>query len=197
FITIFKKIIRSFHNKANKSKEASHIDNVTTKNEHINNVSIGYNQYRSTLISIEKDVKDKTIDDQVFRESVAKAIDSLNNKNIDKCSDSMSSLLDIIDVETKGSTYYHKMDEFSRKLQTRVAELINRLDFIFESNCKDLKEAVEFYCSDMSITKTSAPDSFLDDTSYEHIYNNDYFKISLYKSMLYIKLYEAVNNAQV
>ena len=196
-ITIFKKIIRSFHNKANKSKEASHIDNVTTKNEHISNVSIGYNQYRSTLMSIEKDVKDKTIDDQVFRESVAKAIDSLNNKNIDKCSDSMNSLLDIIDVETKGSTYYHKMDEFSRKLQTRVAELIKRLDFIFESNCKDLEEAVEFYCSDMSITKVSAPDSFLDDISYEHIYNSDYFNISLYKSILYIKLYEAVNNAQV
>lgn len=191
FLQIIKKSVRATDNKASKSIDATYAHNAPTKNELTDSVADGYYDYRNLVTQIEKKAFDHNLNNDQFRCDVQDILNNRNSDHLNQSDQDLQTLQNIMDKEKSHQGYFDQHDQLSRKLQNKVAEIIKRLHFTFEPAADDLKSAIEYYQSGASITKTLAPDAFLSDEQHAQIYQDGQFNISLYKSMLYVNLFDA------
>lgn len=81
----------------------------------------------------------------------------------------------------------------SRKLQSRVADIIKYLKFETVHESDELYVALRHYQPEKSITST-APSKFLEDHEYKAIYQKGKLDVSLYKAILFCKVANAIKS---
>ena len=93
----------------------------------------------------------------------------------------------------KDTTYYDHLEAKSVKLQNRVSEIVKHIEFAKETSAPLLMEAVKYFKEKDGNIDKNAPSKFLSVDEEDLIFDEQgKFRISLYKSLLFRHLSEAI-----
>ncbi len=119
-----------------------------------------------------------------------------NSKTEESLDELYQKLKNKLDSDKDKLPFYNALHSISRKLQNRVADIVKYLKLDINANYSELHDALAYYQSHNSITKT-APDNFLDDSEYKPVYENGIFNASLYKAIFFIKTAEGIRSGTI
>ena len=97
----------------------------------------------------------------------------------------------------KNIEYYNILETKSLKLQNKVSNIIKNLEFNSKTSEKSLIEAIEYYKTKDGNVDKNSPENFLESNEKEIIFSKEKFRISLYKTMLFIKIAVAIKSGQL
>jgi TnpA family transposase len=100
------------------------------------------------------------------------------------------------------SSYYDLLESKSRQLQNKVSEIIKVLEFDKDNSSKILLNAIDHYRSVGGNITKKAPQDFLNEEQQELLYSSDNlgnprFRVSLYKTLLFIEIAEAIKSGML
>jgi hypothetical protein len=98
----------------------------------------------------------------------------------------------------KDTEFYDILEAKSIKLQNRVSEIVKNIEFDSENSSPTLIQAIEYYRKKDGNIDKNAPIDFLNSDEENLIFDNDdKFRVSLYKSLLFFKIAEAIKGGAV
>ncbi|MBI1954504.1 MAG: DUF4158 domain-containing protein, partial [Proteobacteria bacterium] len=93
----------------------------------------------------------------------------------------------------KEADFYSILEAKSIKLQNRVSEIVKHIDFDAASSSPGLMEAIEYYKKKEGNIDKNAPVDFLGSDERDLVFDDEgKFRISLYKSLLFRKIADAI-----
>ncbi|NRA86466.1 MAG: Tn3 family transposase [Rhizobiales bacterium] len=115
--------------------------------------------------------------------------------------DSVQDLIDLTpeatDFLNEGS-YYDMLEKQSVKLQNRVSEIIQNLDFCELTSAKDILAAADHYKMKDGNINHKAPVILFDSDDQKALYNDEgKFRVSLYKILLFRKISDGLRSGQL
>jgi TnpA family transposase len=93
--------------------------------------------------------------------------------------------------------YHNILEERSLRLQNRVTPILKVLDLRYETSAQPIAEAMEYFRKNNAAIRHNAPICFLEDSEKKAVFNNDTFKPSLYKALLYTHVAAAIKSGQI
>ena len=156
----------------------------------------GMDLHKSDIKKARKILYDKTISDDQKVLLLQNIIPEKNSKTEEDLHELYQKLKEKLDSDKDKLPFYSALHTVSRKLQNRVADIIKYLKLDINPICSDLHDALVYYQSHNSITKT-APGNILDDFEYKFVYENEIFNVSLYKTILFIKTAEGIRSGTI
>lgn len=99
--------------------------------------------------------------------------------------------------ETEDDKYYEILEERSVRLQNRVSLIIKTLDFDKGSGSSSIGEAILYFKEKNGVISKNAPLCFLEPTDQATIIRGGIFRPSLYKSLFFIRVADAIKSGQL
>lgn len=99
-------------------------------------------------------------------------------------------LLQALEHETslkaeESETHYTFLEEASLKLQKRVSDIIRQVEFNHDTSDKSLMQAIYYFKDKNGNVDKHAPLEFLEEKDRKHVFEDNTFKISLYKTLFF------------
>jgi len=169
-----------------------------TRNNSIKLLSECNNKSRGVLAEIKKIINTPIFTDRTKVEKIKSLIEE-NQQEFDRLyAGQFNQLEQDIDLAIKGQDYFDLMERLSVKLQLRVSDLIKQLDFNSNNSDPKIIEAIDYYKKVDGKIDHKARTLFLDQTAINYLYDNKgNIKISLYKSLLFINVAEAIKSGKL
>ena len=199
-LEVLLKCVRKLLNQAEVTVNALNAQGLPRKNELTLSLIDGYKAqhvsieqaqhilYHQTFNPEEKVIKLRDIIPPLIKEEDAAKIDPLET--------TLTELEKVIRDENDNKHYYAVLAQLSRKLQIRVGDIVRYLMFVIEPSEAGLAEAITYYQEKRSLTK-EAPHQFLTDAEKKSIYKDDGFNISLYKAVLFVRVFNAIKQGKI
>lgn len=169
-----------------------------TRNNSIKLLSECNNKSRGVLAEIKKIINTPIFTDRTKVEKIKYLIEE-NQQEFDKLyAGQFNQLEQDIDLAIKGQDYFDLMERLSVKLQLRVSDLIKQLDFNCNNSDQKIIASINYYKKVDGKIDNKAPTLFLDQTTIDYLYDSKgNIKISLYKSLLFINIAEAIKSGKL
>ncbi len=196
FVDILLKCIQQYQNKVKALVDEINVENIPEKNRLTNKVLDGVAIQQTDINKLRKILYNDRISDDKKLSIIRQLIPKESTKTEKELHDFYDQLKRKVDDEEENTHYYSALEALSRKLQNRVSDIVKYIEFNVSKNESELDDALTYYQKNNCINK-SAPDSFLNDEEYETIYKEEKINISLYKSVLYIKISNAIKSGLI
>lgn len=102
-----------------------------------------------------------------------------------------------VDREGLNRAYYDALAAQSRKLQNRVGSIVRLLDFEASPNSERLMDALLNYKNSDGNVGQNPPVAFLSQQEFLAVFHENIFRVSLYKSLLFIYLAKAIKAGEI
>ncbi len=202
FVDFFLQAVQSCQNGVKSLEKSKYFDDKKERDEAI---KIAYQSSKSLKFLIDeiKKILDSTAlssDEKVAKtkEILAANIDKIYSHKSSKSFDEIINILELeISSKIQDADYYNLLAERSIKLQNRVGAILKFLEFDLDSSNNKLMEAIGYYkMRDGDITKKS-PTGFLNPEEREVLNKGDKFNVSLYKTLLFIKVADGIKSGDL
>ena len=102
-----------------------------------------------------------------------------------------------LNTDSHDPRYYDILEERSLRLQNRVSPILKVLDLRYETGAQSIAKAMEYFRKNNGAIRHNAPLDFLEDTEEKAVFNNDAFRPSLYKALLFMHVAAAAKSGQI
>lgn len=179
--------VRGTQNKVNKSeKEIAHQNNNLNSQtiKLLSNSRISYKQLIKRIDSIIK----STLSDANKIEQIDQLLSEYRNQQLQE--EAIDTSIQHNLEELSNVDYYSLLEDESLKLQNRVADIMRHLEF--EENGTTIYKAIAHYQAKQGNISKNAPINFMNTRDQEQFPDNDKFRKSLYKALLYFYAADAL-----
>ncbi len=168
------------------------------RNNSIKLLSECNNKSRGVLAEINKIINTPTFTDRTKVQKIKYLIEENQKEFEELYKGQFNQLEQDVDLAIKGQDYFVFMEKLSVKLQLRVSDLIKQLEFNSNNSDQNIIEAIKYYKKVDGKIDNNAPILFLDQTSINYLYDSKgNIKISLYKSLLFVNIAEAIKSGKL
>lgn len=196
-IDMLLKCVQAQLNKADKELSIRINEKLPNKNKLVNSVLSGFNANQETVQKIKKILHNNALNNDEKIKKLYKIVpDGENKPLLIQSANDADKLKEELDHEKDNGDQFDILEKFSRKLQNRVADIIKHVELETDNEKDGLYLALIFYQTEKNITQT-APSDFLDDHEYKAVYEKGKFNISLYKSILFCKISNAIKSGKI
>jgi len=166
------------------------------KNKLASSVLSGFHETQTTIEAVRQTLHNDVLNNDEKVEGLYKIVPKeTTNLSLMQAEKDAEKLKVQLDSEENQEDQFDILSNFSRKLQNRVADIVKNLDFEASNTAGALYAAIIHYQSE-NLTPT-APDEFLDEHEYNAIHRGGKFNVSLYKSILFCKVANAIKSGQL
>lgn len=179
--------VRGTQNKVNKSeKEVAHQNN-NLNSQTIKLLSNSRISYKKLIKRIDSIIK-STLPDANKIEQIDQLLSEYRNQQLQE--EAIDTSIQQNLEELSNVDYYSLLEDESLKLQNRVADIIRHLEF--EENGTAIYKAIAHYQAKQGNISKNAPINFMNTKDQEQFPDNNKFRKSLYKALLYFYAADAL-----
>lgn len=186
------KCIKGYNIKVEKEFNSKNLEKSEKKDQLSKDVLKGYKEKTKVISNIHNIIHNEEHSSDAKLEMLKKILPKeLTDQNSDNSADELDKELSEKMIK---NVLYSVMTNKSDSLHNKVADILKYLNFTVNDN--NLLEAIKYYQTNSKITK-NAPTKHLSPEEYRAIYKIDGFNAKLYKSFLFMHIYEGVRNGSV
>lgn len=198
--TLVDMLLKSVQQQLNKAEKNLGIvikEKLPDKNKLAASVLLGFNETRSTVDAVREVLHNNSLSNDEKIEKLHMLIpDTTKSSSLIQAVADAEKLKDRLGSEEAEGDRFDVLASLSSKLRNRVADIVRHLEFETGNNADPLYVAILHYQSSKNIT-ASAPDAFLEDHEYMAVHRDGKFSQSLYKTILFCKVANAIKSGQI
>ena len=193
-LEIHQKCVKQYLTKVDNAFNAHKIEIADGNSDLNESIITNHHTGRTTIESMRKVLHDKNRDNDDKVDVLQSLLpEKITQAEID-ANDKVKELEENIAKQKSQVVLHEIMTNKSSYIQKRIANIVKHLDFTTSN--KNLEQAIAHYQCESKITKNS-PRLFLNDTERYAIFGRGRFNVTLYKSYLFMHIYESIRAGTV
>lgn len=195
-IDILLSAVQSALNTATRKHKESHFENRIPRQKLLKEL---FGKLKTDFLPTFEEFEKVVNDPQLHSEEkidILKEMLSTHKESKEKLDDTLEEAQESVDKTLKEQDYFDALEGRSRRLQSRVSEIVKELDFSEDTSDEDILDAIDYFKGkDGNVTRT-APVDFLEPNEREAVIKkeNKQLKRSLYKVFLFTKMASSIKS---
>ena len=188
FLKSVQTIINSAHSKVNQHEQSNH----SSRNQAIKQLSSAHKSSRKLIEEITGIIKKSQLSSKDKVSQIEGLVDIYHAQNTPIQQAHLIELENSLDKISNNQLFFDSLESLSLKLQRRVAGIVKNLEFNPQTSDPHILAAIHYFVSCDGELGNEAPCDFMKIEEKELCYNQGKLRVSLYKTVLFMHMAEAI-----